>query len=77
MKKNKIYYRYKFISKHIDMNNLFPMYFKYKFLDLLTNKIHFLKKPKNQNFYKFNGNIFFSLEDFDYFLGEQLLIKKK
>ena len=59
------------------MNNLFPMYFKYKFLDLLTNKIHFLKKPKNQNFYKFNGNIFFSLEDFDYFLGEQLLIKKK
>ena len=77
MKKNKIYYRYKFISKHIDMNNLIPMYFKYKFLDLLTNKIHFLKKPKNKNFYKFRGNNFFSLKDFEYFLEEQLLIKIK
>ena len=77
MKKNKFYYRYKFISKHIDINNLYPMYFKYKFLDLLKNKIHFLKKPKNKNFYRFKENIFFSFTDFNYFLKDQLLIKKK
>ncbi len=59
------------------MNNLYPMYFKYKFLDLLRNKICFFKKPKNKNFYKFKGNIFYSFEDFNYFLKDQLIIKKK